>query len=84
MEFLIVVWCIFAFAVAYVAKQRGRDNAMWFALSLVISPLLAMLALIAMPDLKAIAAEEKRRRDAEDAAQNRHDELIAALRGLRQ
>ena len=61
MEFLIVVWCIFAFAVAYVAKQRGRDNAMWFALSLVISPLLAMLALI-----------------------DRHDELIVALRGLRQ
>jgi hypothetical protein len=35
-------------AVAYAANERGRDPAVWFGIALVISPLLAILVLMAM------------------------------------
>ena len=67
---LIVIWLILCFVVAHVAKSRGRDNAMWFAACVIISPLIGLIVLMAMPDLKKIAREEAR-----------HAQLLRTLRG---
>jgi hypothetical protein len=45
----IMTWGILSLIVAYVAGQRGRGPSEFFFLSLIISPLLAFLILIALP-----------------------------------
>jgi len=47
--FLIITWVIISLVVGYLAGQRGRDPFEFFLLSLVISPLIAFLILIALP-----------------------------------
>lgn len=51
MEF-IVVWIVFSAATWAFASRRGRSGFLWFLLSLVISPLLALLLLLILRDLK--------------------------------
>ena len=47
---LLVAWVVGALVVAYVAGQKGRNGFLWALLSfLLISPLLALLALAALP-----------------------------------
>jgi hypothetical protein len=47
---LLVAWVIGTLVVGYVAVQKGRSGWLWTLLSLVlISPLLALLALAALP-----------------------------------
>ncbi|WP_194469049.1 hypothetical protein [Bradyrhizobium sp. CCBAU 51753] len=46
---LIFIWMIFAIIVAVAANSRGRNGAGWFALAVIISPLLAFILLVAMP-----------------------------------
>jgi hypothetical protein len=64
------VWIMLSFGVGVAARQRGRDNAMWFFISVVTSPVLGLLFLPVMPNLKAMALEEQR-----------HAELLRALNG---
>lgn len=55
------MWIGFAIAVAVAANTRGRDSAGWFFLSLLISPLIAGLIVLALPSLAATAVENAAR-----------------------
>jgi ABC-type sulfate transport system permease component len=46
---VVVVYLIISIAVGSAAKARGRDGFGWFLLSLIVSPILALLLLIAFP-----------------------------------
>jgi hypothetical protein len=67
---LILPWSLLSFAVGAVAASRGRNGFAWFALSFLMSPLIAGLTLLVLPDFKAMELEERR-----------HQEMLAALRG---
>ena len=67
---ILTVWIVLSVGVGVAARQRGRDNAMWFFISVVTSPVFGLLFLLVMPNLKAMALEEQR-----------HAELLRALNG---
>jgi hypothetical protein len=46
---LISFWIIFAFAVGFIASQRGRSGFGWFLLAILISPLIAVIILALIP-----------------------------------
>lgn len=46
---LIVIWIAFAVIVGAVASQRGREGALFFLLALVVSPLIALFIVVALP-----------------------------------
>ena len=71
---VLIIWCVLALLVGIAADRRGRNGLGWALLSLVFSPLLAILFLLVM---RNIAEEEERRRIEE----RRHIETIAAIRG---
>jgi len=48
-EMIILMWVVFSFAVAIAANANGRTGCGWFFISLIISPLFAILLVIAMP-----------------------------------
>jgi len=43
-------YVVSTFLVGWVAAQKGRSGVGWFMLSLVLSPVLCLLALVAVPD----------------------------------
>lgn len=45
----VVLWIGGAFLAAWVASEKNRDAVGWWALSFVLSPLLALVALAALP-----------------------------------
>ncbi len=45
----LVIWIGGAILTGWVAVQNNRSGALWFVLALVLSPLLALLALAAIP-----------------------------------
>jgi hypothetical protein len=45
----VIGWLVFALAVAVVAGQRGRSGTAWFMIAVVLSPLFAVLLLLASP-----------------------------------
>lgn len=47
-----IIWLVFAFIVGIAASSRGRSGAGWFALSVIISPLIGILFVLALPNLK--------------------------------
>lgn len=64
MEFLIV-WLIFAAIPAAIAPSRGRRWGVWLLISVLVSPLLGLILVVALPSKKAeqlTAAEAKDRR----------------------
>lgn len=61
---LMAFWVVAAMVVGYVAEQRGRDKISWVALSFVLSPLFAILAVGALPEL-AHSEEHTRSKSAE-------------------
>lgn len=48
-----IVWAVLSIAVAFFAHQRGRNGAGWLLLALLISPLLAVILLALMRDLRS-------------------------------
>lgn len=51
MELLIlVVWFLLSFTVGYVAEQKGRSGPGWFFFAMVLSPLFAILCVMALPE----------------------------------
>lgn len=62
----IVIWLLFALGVAWLADTRGRSGLAWFLLSVLLSPLIAFVALLVTRDL-AKEAEELARRQADEA-----------------
>lgn len=53
---IIAAWVIFSFIVAAAAGARGRSGAGWFLLAIVISPVLALIFVLVIPNL----AEQKK------------------------
>ncbi|GEM_PF-7027005 len=53
---IIAAWVILSFIVAAAAGGRGRSGAGWFLLAIVISPVLALIFVLVIPNL---AAEKK-------------------------
>jgi hypothetical protein len=49
----LLVWIVTCLLVARVANNKGRSGGAWFILSLFISPLLTLIALLAMPTVDA-------------------------------
>lgn len=57
MAFLFLMWIALSFLVAYIAKEKYRDYWVWWVISLAFSPLIALLALIALPPGEAPKAK---------------------------
>ena len=76
MEFLLITWIIGFFVCAFVASQRGRSGIAWGFISLLISPLLALLVLIAIPSKRRANRRERPRNsyDEEDEAEEEVEE----------
>ena len=53
----IISWLVFAVVVGYVADQRGRSAVGWVVLSLLISPLIAGVFLLLIPQNRAVIEE---------------------------
>src|SRR4051812_24078098 len=49
-------WIIFAAAAGFIASQRGRSGVGWFLLSIVISPLIAVIIVALIPSHPVAAA----------------------------
>ncbi len=69
---LIPSWLVFACGVGYIADERGYSGVGWTALSIFLSPLLAVVVLLSKPNLVELAINQER----ED---RRHQEILAAL-----
>ena len=50
--FLILAWIAGSFLCAFVASQKGRSASGWWFLSMLLSPLIALIALCAIPSLE--------------------------------
>ena len=72
MEIFVLLWFLFSIGVGFLAAQRGRSGVGWTLLSIVTSPLLAVIILLLTRDL----VEEAAVREQET---RRHDEKLAAL-----
>ena len=57
---IIVLYLVFAVAVAGFAHDRGRSYVAWLLLSLIVSPLLTALLVAISPNLKVKAVESSR------------------------
>jgi len=49
---IVIGWLMFAIIVGVSANSRGRSGFGWFVLAMVISPLIAILFLLALPNLR--------------------------------
>ena len=67
--FFFLLWICAAFGVAWLANRSGRNGIVWFFLSLIISPVLTLIAVLLMADL----SEPKR--DEQVLIENRDDVL---------
>ena len=68
---LLFFWIILAIVVGVVAESRGRSGFGWVLLSaLLISPLLGLILVLCLPNLKAAKLE-----------QERHHQMLAVLAG---
>jgi hypothetical protein len=47
----VVVWLLFSGIVGVAAKARGRTGIGWFLISLIISPLFALILVLALPSV---------------------------------
>jgi hypothetical protein len=56
---LLIFWLMFAFVVGAAASARGRSGAGWFILSAIISPLLGLILVLVLPNLRHEALLEK-------------------------
>jgi hypothetical protein len=67
---ILLIWLPFSVIVGAVASSRGRDGFGWFLLSVLISPILSVLALLCTTNLKTLAIQKAQ-----------HEELMRALGG---
>jgi hypothetical protein len=56
---IVLAWIIFAFVVAIAAGARGRSGAGWFLISILFSPLVGLILVLVLPNLRE---EEKQER----------------------
>ena len=67
---ILFLWLVASIVIGVVAACRGRSGVGWFLFSLLLSPLFGFILVVCLPNLKA-----------QRAADRRHNELIAAMRG---
>ena len=56
--FVFIVWIVFSIMVTAVASAKGRSGCAWFFISLIISPLLAIIVIACLGDSKEKKEEE--------------------------
>ncbi len=66
---IVLFWVVFSFLVAFLADSRGRSSLIWFLLAVVLSPVIAAVAILCMANVKA-----------EEDAERRHKELLEAAK----
>jgi hypothetical protein len=71
---IVFAWLLFSVLVAVLASSRGRSGFGFFLLAAIISPLLAVIVLLVMKDLKAEVVREDTRRD--------HERQLEAIRAI--
>lgn len=49
MEFIVILWLVMSIFCGWIASQKGRSFLGWMLLGLLLSPLLAIVGLIAVP-----------------------------------
>ena len=74
MEIVVIAWLLFSVGVGFLASERGRSWVGWTLLSILTSPLLGVIIVLVIRDLK----EEASGREREEM---RHREQLAALVG---
>lgn len=68
MELAVMIWLILAIVIGAAASARGRSGGGWFLLALILSPLIAGLALLLFPSqkpIRTVQADPGRVNDAE-------------------
>lgn len=50
---IVLLWLSFAVVAAVAASSRGRNGFGWFVLSVLLSPLVGLILVLVMPNLKA-------------------------------
>lgn len=60
MEIAIFIWGMFCVAVGLAASARGRSGFAWFLIALVMSPLIAILLVLVMRDLRREQRQDQR------------------------
>lgn len=60
---IFLLWVLFAIGVGALANSRGRSGVGFFLLSAVLSPLVGLIVVLVMSDLKAEAAKERLRKE---------------------
>lgn len=65
MEGLLAFWIIFAIIVAVAASSRGRSGLGWFLIAVLLSPVLALILVLVLPNL---AEDERRQAEARSLA----------------
>ncbi len=53
MVLVFIIWACLALVVGAVANTRGRSGIDWFVLAFLISPLLALIFVLVLPDLRS-------------------------------
>lgn len=85
---ILFFWLVFAVLVGVLASSRGRSGFGFFLLSAVFSPLLGLIVVLVMPDLKEQArrASEEAEKQIRDEAQRKrdHERELEALRAVAQ
>jgi hypothetical protein len=69
---ILLLWFVVAVCVGIVAGGRGRSGFGWFLLAAFVSPLIAGIALVALPNVR-------RDREQAEAAERRHREQLDAI-----
>lgn len=59
---IFVFWLIFSILAGVIAMSKGRSGLGYFFLSVILTPLVGIIAAAAMPSLKGRAAEDDRQR----------------------
>jgi hypothetical protein len=57
---VVAIWLTFAILVGVAASSRGRFGFGWFCLAIILSPLIAILVLLVLPDLQVRAGFARR------------------------
>jgi hypothetical protein len=55
---IIVIWVGFSLLAGHVAGRKNRSAGLWFLLSLLLSPLLGLIAVLILPDLTPLPAAD--------------------------
>lgn len=86
MAMAMLIWFLLCVLVGVVADNRGRSAVGFFALSLVLSPLVGIVVLLLFADLKAQTAQKEReaREEAEreDARRREHEAHVASIQAI--